>query len=363
MGHAARLLGTALLLAALAGCERRCQLDVDCPVYRRCSRGSCVPIGDATADDRPDADGCLDAPADADWPGADAPGEPAVRALMFTGFEVTSEPLCDLDEDGVRENAFTGVDPVVLSLATGMAELALQSRNNAALLDVHLVPLPVPAEGTFQGAMTAGRDCDGNSEDNALGGEIFDAHFGYYDQITVEPRFPTSLTFDNGSLEGRFDSIEFYFPEYPLPWPWRGGRLSGRVSTSLAGIEEGVLCVYCRADELAALVLDEGEGLSILDVIVDPGSFLRMPGLAGVQPNLDLDGDGLESFAADSEGRVAACVDGDGTVVSSTADESCALDPRFEDAVSMAMVGSAVRAWLLIPGEQGEGCPPPSESD
>jgi hypothetical protein len=117
--------------------------------------------------------------------------------------------------------------------------------------------------------------------------------------------------------------------------------------------------MYCRADELAGIVIDESTSQTALDLLVDPGFVLGTPGLASVQPDMDLDGDGLETFIPGPDGRVAVCIDGDGATFASGDGRPCALEPGIEDAISVTMLGEAVWAWLLVPGRDGLNCPPP----
>lgn len=79
--------------------------------------------------------------------------------------------------------------------------------------------------------------------------------------------------------------------------------------------------------------------VTLTDVILS-GAVLTASGLYLInptQPDVDLDGDGLEYFVltpstADCQGTVAACIDGDGTVVEGHA---CTRDPRFVDGWSV----------------------------
>jgi hypothetical protein len=190
------------------------------------------------------------------------------------------------------------------------------------------------------------------------GGELFDAHPRYYDADTLEPLYPVSVTLERGELEGEFAAFDIFLSDFPYPWSWRGGRLRGTVAPSFRRLGGAVFAAHCLASELASVVVDQTTGRSALDVLVDPGFVLGVPGLSGVQPDLDLDGDGLETFVADAEGRVSVCIDGDGTTLSSSEGRPCALEPGIEDAISMTMLGEAVWARLLVPGQEGLGCPP-----
>jgi hypothetical protein len=72
----------------------------------------------------------------------------------------------------------------------------------------------------------------------------------------------------------------------------------------------------------------------------------------GVQPDVDRDGDGLETFdeiAALLDGKIDTCSDGDGTTYVSTPGAQCVLDPAFQDAYTAKIEVGGVRAFLLPP--------------
>jgi hypothetical protein len=72
----------------------------------------------------------------------------------------------------------------------------------------------------------------------------------------------------------------------------------------------------------------------------------------GAQPDVDRDGDGLESFkevVGDIDGQIDLCTDGDGTDCASTWNVQCVLDPAFQDAYTAILEVRGVRAFLLPP--------------
>ncbi len=66
-----------------------------------------------------------------------------------------------------------------------------------------------------------------------------------------------------------------------------------------------------------------------------------------VQPDIDLDGDGLETVQTVAQQGVISCTDGDGTTVVEGAD--CGCDPRFADGYSIAFVIDFRGATVLGP--------------
>ncbi len=73
---------------------------------------------------------------------------------------------------------------------------------------------------------------------------------------------------------------------------------------------------------------------SLLDVIV--GGF-------SLQPDIDLDGNGLDTFTVDANG-ISSCRTGDGVVITG---HDCPCDPRIQDGYSAAMDFTSVPATIL----------------
>ncbi|MBI2377802.1 MAG: hypothetical protein HYV07_27620 [Deltaproteobacteria bacterium] len=72
-----------------------------------------------------------------------------------------------------------------------------------------------------------------------------------------------------------------------------------------------------------------------------------------VLPDVDLDGDGLETLETDASARIAVCYDGDRTLVPPVIAEkpwTCALRPQMADAFSITLRFSAVRASIIGTG-------------
>jgi hypothetical protein len=98
---------------------------------------------------------------------------------------------------------------------------------------------------------------------------------------------------------------------------------------------------------MAAPTCDGTEASSTMaDLLVAGAPMGGFIPLRGQQPDVDLDGDGLESFEVINRGEsgcqpvIVACVDGDGTRVEG---RGCAGDPRFEDGFSAGFSMTAVR--------------------
>jgi len=72
-------------------------------------------------------------------------------------------------------------------------------------------------------------------------------------------------------------------------------------------------------------------------------SFLGVVAGSGHDPDIDVDGDGLEHFETDGE-VVVSCVDGDGTVVGGN---DCPCDPRMVDGYSSGANFTGIAAALV----------------
>ncbi|MCA9572730.1 MAG: hypothetical protein KC656_33050, partial [Myxococcales bacterium] len=102
---------------------------------------------------------------------------------------------------------------------------------------------------------------------------------------------------------------------------------------------------------------DGGTPAGLLDLFVGGGTALADLGgtltpfvVTPSAPDLDLDGDGLETFEVTSAGPpgcqpvVTGCTDGDGTPIPG---RGCATDPRMADGYSTALTLHAVPATLV----------------
>ncbi|MCK6591178.1 MAG: hypothetical protein L6Q76_26800 [Polyangiaceae bacterium] len=115
------------------------------------------------------------------------------------------------------------------------------------------------------------------------------------------------------------------------------GRLTGAVPASLLSLVPNITMGTCN-------------GQTLLDVIATGC------GVFALQPEVDLDGDGLEKLFDDEnadadagsgkDGQIDRCVDGDGTEILGT---DCASDPRIADAYRLVFALHGVRAFVLAP--------------
>jgi hypothetical protein len=107
----------------------------------------------------------------------------------------------------------------------------------------------------------------------------------------------------------------------------------------LRGLTGGILGGVVRIHALATLEVD-GQPL------------LERAAMAHLDPDIDLDGDGLERFVVDAGGRIQGCLDGDGSTVppvDPAKPASCALRREMADGYSSAYEFSAVAQPFLVP--------------
>ena len=151
-----------------------------------------------------------------------------------------------------------------------------------------------------------------------------------------------------------------------LEFNLKRGRITGTVvasDTRITEIRNGVLCGAIPGRDLAnirnpaGLIPGGGGGgmmnnSTFLELLVG-GQRLLIFQIGPQQPDIDVDGDGLERYEASmgiggNPPRIQACIDGDGTRIEG---RDCAMDPRMADGFSAAFqVGST---WINLRGVSG----------
>jgi hypothetical protein len=141
------------------------------------------------------------------------------------------------------------------------------------------------------------------------------------------------LPFVNPSIDGTLNATT----EKDAVRTLEKGRLTGAVPASILAAAPNIAMSMCK-------------GQTLLDVIATGCGFIP------VQPEIDLDGDGLEKFYDDEsadpdagsggDGQIDRCVDGDGTEILGT---DCASDPKIADGYRLIFALHGVRAIVLAP--------------
>jgi hypothetical protein len=219
-------------------------------------------------------------------------------------------------------------------------------------------------------------DCSGAADDgcNPYGETTFDTIA--VDPLSLEMGQPV-IRFDNGFIaSGLFEAGPSIFSvnlplvqDVPVEFRITAAHVKGAVElrggqvfmhdAQLGGVLDARTLGNIKGFEQSAIGL--GKEDSLLDLTFAGFLFetkvLELPKdpMGHQQPDIDVDGDGLESFwdsnPDDDIKRVDRCRDGDGTIIESMPDAPCWLAmrngmPRFVDGISIALQFNAVPARL-----------------
>lgn len=158
------------------------------------------------------------------------------------------------------------------------------------------------------------------------------------------------------------------------------GRISGSITGEIIFFLPTIGAVKLQDAQFSGDLVAAGDSLSVVELqngrlsgmmlarhleeVTNPvpttclaGSLLDLVALPclsfdGVQPDVDRDNDGLESFDEvkdQLDGEIDLCTDGNGTTYASTSTVQCVLDPAFQDAFTAVIEVGGVRAVLLPP--------------
>lgn len=286
------------------------------------------------------------------------------RRLVMTAFAVT--PLSrsvDLDGDGLVDNKLAGLaalvrGPIDDRLAAGRLTVPIEVFDRGADPDA-CVMLAV-----YRG-VCATASCsytDSTLDTVAIAVEDLGP------SGTAPWRFRSMSTDAAGALTTGIGRLHLELPidsENALPLPVTVLRGAGTLLDD--GFDDLVVHGVLRADALGAepspIIEQIGAGLgdTMLDVFYANvlGPLVALPQVDGCRAaDVDLDGDGLESFCDTDTNpdlhRVTVCVDGDGTRIASTPLAPCSAAtiggvPRFKDGISASFVLSARPALFAGP--------------
>jgi cysteine-rich repeat protein len=265
---------------------------------------------------------------------------------------------CDLDGDGDIDNAFadslgdTGVEFFQQAI-----DSALDDGSLIMLMDYLGLDDPTGQNddslylGVYQGV---DGDDPADSSNNFDGGSTFYVSAASLDAFG-DPMGAMAGSIDAGELLAGPEDIQFSFPfgDTTLVFVLARAIGSGTVSddaghTRIDRVSNGMLCGGAPAGPMKAVPLDIGvPGLppSLLDLLVVGFDFLIT--VTPTQPDVDMDFDGLETFAdTNDDQEIDRCWDGDGTEIPGGAD--CPYDPEVQDAYSVGLAYDAI--WSQIIG-------------
>lgn len=296
-----------------------------------------------------DAGADSEAPVDAGEGGADS--GPPPPATLGPALVLDDMHIADLKED---PHAFSLLGQAL----NGQLTMAVQG--GTLLLGLEMRDLEDPA-GQSDTAISLGmyglNDADGDATDNF--NPDSPEEFGTTALFTGNGGSP-ALEFTSASITaGQLHAESFGALGLPmLPIPFQNPTIDGYLSPTsdnqhIRTLENGRLKGVIAASLLAAapnITMGQCTGSSLLDVLATGCGFVQL------QPEVDLDGDGLEKFFDDAggdpdsgslkDGVIDRCVDGDGTEILGT---DCVNDARIKDGYRLIFVIHGARAIILAP--------------
>lgn len=332
-------------------------VEADCTVITTCGNGvvtageQCDPTPAMSPAGSWDADGCQ----------ADCYTQ---QSLIVNTLSIDRTAGCDYSGDGVADNAFGAAFGGALGLLNGQLENALTNGQFILLLSMIGLDNPVTDPSLRVGWIT-GTDGDMVATNNFSGTADF-----YADAAAINASGDPVTSFGSAiaasNLSGGPEDVTLPIAGL-FPLDLRQGRISGMVTAAasdVTGITTGLLCGAVPVTTLAGLP-------NFLDMI--PGSMPAVPCDASVtdvnmgdillggatvlgihigpaQPDVDLDGDGLEYYVIDDTGPsgcqpvVTSCVEGNGTVI---AGHNCTSNAGMADGWSAGLPFTAVGANIV----------------
>lgn len=279
---------------------------------------------------------------------------------------------CDLDGNGTLDNAIADLGSPGSELFSGFLNGWLESRYAQASPMIFHFPWiddrdrPEDAETELIVAATVDTDLPRNREDNFSGDEPFIVEADSLDPCGEPLNVISHIEITDGAVETRVSGVFPFRATEDLPL--RRASMTGAVEPGFTGEGSWTVCgvatIYDAGSRGAAFA---DHHLSFLAAFLGGGSSFGMPGIPGLTPDVDLDGDGLERLELDAEGQVATCIDGDMAVI---AGPDCWQDSRMADGFSTnasfrTTTGACVGRELLAEGSctappaaslWGEGC-------
>ncbi|MFO0653037.1 MAG: DUF4215 domain-containing protein [Polyangiales bacterium] len=284
--------------------------------------------------------------------GPDCRSEQAVVLTSLTIAEEDGMTGCDFSGDRRPDNAFGHA----LGPAVGLLNSFITSSfsNGQVLVQLGFLNL-TDARGQnvpdTRVGWLVGSDADMIMTNNGEAGNPQFVQATSINPMTMLPAASFQSRIAVGALTGGPEDVRLNLPAGPagmLDFRVQRGRLSGNVTadaTRITGLRNGVLCGAVPARDLAALpnpagLIGGGGGGggdgTFLELLVG-GQRVVVFQIGPQQPDIDLDGDGLERIETVPGSRgaqmISACIDGDGTRITG---RMCANDPRIADGFTAA---------------------------
>ena len=202
--------------------------------------------------------------------------------------------------------------------------------------------------GSFTFSTLEGVEVNGGRTDYFSGNQAFNVTPMYLD-MRGTPISPLSVSVTSGQITTTAPGTMLM--PYPLTtiYPFRVHRvhLEGTIVSDATRPTEITITKLCGGFAAWSMSQvkspDTSTGSSLLDAMALGDMFFSYR-VTPTQPDLDIDGDGLETFFDDDGNRkIDRCVDGNGTQILG---ETCPMDPRIADAYSMTMYMHGVGTML-----------------
>jgi hypothetical protein len=235
----------------------------------------------------------------------------------------------DLDGDGQPDNAFA-----VVGIGSDIWDNLITSGSAIFLFDLHGLPAagtPVPDGAALDLAFYLGVSVDSDPS----------TYFGGDGQFLA----PASQFDVNCMTTANMDSVTVM-----------GGAIVGHKDTLGLGVHGLGILEFQSYVMRATLSADQKTFAGMLGGVATPCGLSQLPSPTGagsllgslvnqyqVQPDIDVDGNGLDTIAGDGQ-NIVSCTTSDGVLVQGA---DCACDPRIKDGFSGAFDFSAVPAKLV----------------
>jgi cysteine-rich repeat protein len=289
---------------------------------------------------------------------------------------------CDWSGDGIVENRLSTAMGAIRPPFNSIVRSRLTSGTGAMLLQItHLEDPTGSDDPEARLVWLVGIDPSMTTDDDFGGYGTFELLPDGYETVggRVRPARSLGISIAGHVITGVEEDFVLRMPlggiaARPIDIPLRRASVTGRIDPAGGGIHalrDGVLCGVVSLpgfDTVPHPLLPEidvpgvgpvagyGEGcdgterqISFADVTAG-GTMAVGIRSRPTQPDVDLDGDGLEQVVVDDEGGrechpvIVACIDGDGARIEGS---ECVRDPRIADGWSAAMSFSAPRARIV----------------
>jgi hypothetical protein len=234
----------------------------------------------------------------------------------------------DLNGDGTIDNALGFLRPLVNPLISS----SVKAGTAIYLFDLESWDGTSPDDSTIAVAAYTGVDYDDPPDvSNDFGGQgkfdVFDSDF----DVSCKPlSLSSSASLANGYLQVDTPAWRFYTP-YVATVNMSHVKTQFQFSPDFSS-GSGMFGASWDACSMEATYLFGPGSLTILDELLQNSA----------QPDVDIDGDGLEQIVYDGS-KITGCVDGDGTKIDGA---DCVCDPRIVDGFSIGLAIHGVPATI-----------------